>query len=103
METVAPKPPPSRPKRSRRAAYVTLGIAAVLLLGCVVIWVRSSGVLAYWNSPDDWRGTLVSPTTLEQTGWRKYVYGGAWRDLPFDLSPAEQRDLSRCQHLAARK
>lgn len=104
METAVPDQPLSaRPKRSRRAAYVTLLLAGVLIVIALGVWLWQSGAMSYWNSPADWRGVGVSQTTLEQTGWRKYVYGGAWRDLPFDLSPAEQRDLGRCQKLAARR
>jgi hypothetical protein len=98
METVPPKP-----KRSRRAAYVVAAIAVLCIALSLTVWVRHSGLLSRWNGPEDWRGVPVSPTTLEQTGWRKYVEGGAWRNLSFDLSPNELRELGRCQRLALRQ
>ncbi|HZZ44803.1 MAG TPA: hypothetical protein VFE58_17835 [Tepidisphaeraceae bacterium] len=97
---VVPTGTGARAKRGRRGAYLVLGMVLGVLAVCVWAWIRQSGWLSYWHLPEDWRGTPVVETTWEQTGWRKYVYGGEWRDLPFELSGSELRDLGRCQRLA---
>ena len=81
--------------RNRRLRYARRAGAMIILVAAFAAMLRFS-----------MRHTVAEPrpvqsTSLEQTGLMKLVVGGAWRNLPFDIDPAEESDLIACLKLAS--
>jgi hypothetical protein len=55
--------------------------------------------LLVWLALDRAGPRPIVKTSLEQTLVGRWLRGGAWRELPFTLSPQEEKDLRVCERL----
>lgn len=78
-------------------------IAAILLLMAATAgwyaWSYRPGPLP-WAEERGWPSRPIVPTTLETTGLQRIYRGGPWRNLPFQISLAEETAARRCAQLA---
>src|SRR5579871_4634648 len=64
----------------------------------VVLFVVGLGLVVCFQF-DRARPHPVVETSLEQTFVGQWLKGGAWRELPFTISPQEEADLQTCKRL----
>ncbi|HEX7009463.1 MAG TPA: tetratricopeptide repeat protein [Phycisphaeraceae bacterium] len=98
--------------RRRRISgkHVLLAMLVITLIVPPVTWATLRWMQARageparlsWAQRQQWLSPPVRPTTLEQSGVRKLIKGGQWRNLPFQVSPEEEAVLLELAKLAAR-
>jgi len=97
-------------RRRISGRHVLLAMLVITLLVPPAIWTTLRWMQARageptrlsWAQRQQWLSPPVRPTTLEQRGVRKLMEGGAWRNLPFQVSPEEEAVLRELAEIAGR-